>query len=324
MNTCQDLVQSGDRDLAGKFLKKTMTNQNQPNYCNLCSLEVGEEPFGTAPATDVWLLLEFTGNWGSDALPESNLPQSVKDKLSGWLEATPRARFLFIKQRDSKAETHNAFYVALSTESESRLYRFALASYEDLLSLDVPAIIDRNADYDDHISAEPLFAVCTNGRRDLACSKFGTPAYERMNAIAGQQAWESTHMTGHRFSPVVVCLPAGVCYGHLELEELETAINGYKQGHLLTNKLRGRSHYPQPVQAAEFHLRQRLDLHELDALCLAGFEQTDETHWTVRFTEAATNIAHEIHLEKRLSEWETYKNTGDAEKQRFPKFYPVA
>jgi len=105
--------------------------------------------------------------------------------------------------------------VAISRDSGSTLYRFALDDYEDLLNLDLAAIVAGEPIYQKYVSDERVFLVCTNGRRDKCCAKFGPPIYAEVARAVGDAAWQTTHIGGHRFSACVVFLPDGIIYGRI-------------------------------------------------------------------------------------------------------------
>ncbi|GGR23983.1 hypothetical protein GCM10008957_39730 [Deinococcus ruber] len=62
----------------------------------------------------------------------------------------------------------------------------------------------------------PDLHVCTHGRVDAACGKFGAPLYLALQHT-GEQArvWRTSHFGGHRFAPTVQELPAGRAWAHL-------------------------------------------------------------------------------------------------------------
>ncbi|ULH17640.1 sucraseferredoxin family protein (plasmid) [Deinococcus sp. KNUC1210] len=82
----------------------------------------------------------------------------------------------------------------------------------DLLGLDRPEL--------DRMQVVPAAGtdlhVCTHGRVDAACGKFGVPLYQALQQ-AGEQAriWRTSHFGGHRFAPTVQELPAGRAWAHL-------------------------------------------------------------------------------------------------------------
>lgn len=288
--------------------------------CSDCSRQVGEQLFGTAPRADLWILLEYTGAWGNKALPESALPQPIKDKIDGWL--LPNGKFQFIR-RERRREGITLF-IALIHETDPRLYQFQLQSYEDLLSLDIPALISRNPAFETARRNEPIYVVCTNGRRDAACAKYGPPVFRELERAAGDSAWQGTHIGGHRFAATFVCLPEGVCYGHVDADDVSAIVEQHRRGEINVAKTRGRSCYDAPAQAADYYLRGITGIREITGLQLVSVTQTDDEQWRVRFRTAHDGGLHDIHLIRRLSEWVSLESTGDPEMKHFPQFHLVA
>ena len=142
-------------------------------------MQAEEQIYGTASRVDVWFLLEYTGPWAAQAFTGSSLPEPVKDRLGGYLNTIPRARILFIKQQPRLA-SHLTFYIVVSHELNPRLYEFQLSTYEDLLTLDIPAIVSGASQYQGSLSEVPLLLVCAHGTHDKCCAKFGLSMYKEL------------------------------------------------------------------------------------------------------------------------------------------------
>ncbi|MBI5671546.1 MAG: hypothetical protein HZC41_26440 [Chloroflexi bacterium] len=269
------------------------------------SIQVGEALAGTAPRSEVWLLLEYAAPWGAKALDESALPDAVKDRLNGWLKAIPSSRLQLVKQ--DKAGDTRAFYIALARQG--RLYRFDLAGYETLLVLDIPALVGGTADYEAHRSGEKLFLACTNGKRDVCCARYGLPLYQQLRAAARDSTWQSSHIGGHRFAPTMVCLPHGLYYGRVD--DPAPVVDAYRRGEFYTTNCRGRCVLPPAAQAAEIYLRDQLGLRALDALQLLEVEQHDD-RWTARL--AAGDVVYAVM--GRALPLLVLESTGEAERGR--------
>src|SRR5262249_16347530 len=141
--------------------------------CEL-SLQAGEQLFATATRVDVWLLLEHNGNWEGEAFKQSDVPHSVKKHLDTQMASLPKPRLQLIKHgRTGEPPRKVGFYLGVSRDSGSALYRFDLNDYEDLLKFDLPAIVAGDPLYQKYSSDEHVCLVCTNGRRDKCCAKFG-------------------------------------------------------------------------------------------------------------------------------------------------------
>ncbi|NWG17169.1 MAG: sucrase ferredoxin [Chloroflexi bacterium] len=286
---------------------------NNRSLCCNDSLQLGEYLPGTAPRSDVWLLLENPAPWGAEALQESRLPEAVKAGLSGWLKAIPNARLQFIKQ-DGSGE-RRLFYVALARTG--RLYRFELDAYENLLALDIPALVGGAADYESHRSDERLFLACTNGKRDACCAVNGLPLYHKLRDAAGDAAWQSSHIGGHRFAGTFVCLPHGLYYGRVD--DPAPIVAAYRKDEFYTVDCRGRCTIELAAQSAEIYLREQTGLTALDALRLAGVQQNGQ-QWTARFEAEGAAYVVQVCAEPAL----VLENCADTERKQVMKFHPAA
>lgn len=274
----------------------------QDFYCTELARSSEEQLAGSAAElTTVWLALEVPQAWGGKALAECDLPAAVKDRLKEWEKHVPGARVQFIKQSAQFAADGILFFVGLATDDDPRLYRFVLQEYADLLALDLAALVARDPAFDALRSDEPIFLVCTNGKRDRCCAKWGLPLYRHMAAAAPEHVWQTTHIGGHRFAPTLVCLPESVTYGWLDLEDAEPLIHAHQRGDLYRlDRYRGRSTYAAPVQVAEAFLREETGVLALGAYRFVS-QSEDGSGLSIEFADADGSDRHRILLEGYLS-----------------------
>ena len=248
-------------------------------YCAEMSRLAEASPAGTATEASWWVLLEVNQPWSADVVKENKLPPAVQ----AWLTSVGEAggRVLFIRQF-GRIDAFLRCYVAVAAENDQRLYRFDLAGYADLLRLDLAAL-RRGAAYAEQLSAERLTLVCTNGKRDRCCARFGADLYRNWLPTAGDTLWQSSHQGGHRYAAVALWLPEGAQYGYLRPEDGATLQTAREQGALWLERLRGRTYYPPVAQAAEAHLRQAWELRGLSALRLLETAEPTAGTWRVRF-----------------------------------------
>jgi hypothetical protein len=267
--------------------------------------------FATAPRNDVWMLLEVSPPWGAKALPESRLPDEIKHYLNTQLETIPNSRVQLIRQQASQ-DPGFAFYVARTSAVDPVMYRFQVPSYEALLSLDIQAIL--NGLSDEQPTKERLYFVCINGRRDACCSRLGAPLYDAMRAYSGQSVWQVTHIGGHRFAPTFVCLPEGIYYGRVDLNDVKMIVDEHEAGRIHLDNFRGRCGYDAPVQAAEYYVRRESGILEIDALQLLDLQIIREHQWKISF--ASPEQQHIVEIVSEISDFEVYETTGNPEKSR--------
>lgn len=298
-------------------------------YCSDCSRAVGEQRFGTAPRTDTWLLLEFTGEWGSKALEESDLAPAIKNHLIAWQKAAPARKVTFIRKavRRDSADGYRCF-VALTHPESPALYAFTLSQYDDLLDLPLDRIEEERAAFEAQaafaLRRTPLVIVCTNGRRDVSCAKYGTPVYQAL-ARESIDTWQTSHVGGHRFAANLVILPDGLFYGHLDADSVSEVIEAHARGEIHLHYWRGRCGYDAPAQAAEYYLRGALGIVEARGVRVVGFEPRGEDAWTARL-QRADGALYAVDVRRALSEWYGLENSTDAasfeeKKKRFPQFH---
>jgi len=293
-----------------------LTEKTAPRIpCFESSLESNEEMFGSAPRVDVWLLLEYPGHWTKDAFDDSRIPAHVKSGLSEYLDKTPNSRLQLIK-KSQKSGSGIAFYIAISSETEPRLFELKLDGYEDLLDLNIDSILsDKRL-----LRSDPLFLVCTNGEHDGCCGRFGMPVYLDIEAGGyGSDTWETTHLGGHRFASTFVCLPHGLYYGRVrEGQAAEKIMDDYVHGNMNLRSLRGRTCYEKDVQAAEYFLRKETGDTELSAFRFKDKTDNEEGK-AIRFEDVKEQKAREVRLRRYDNTLKITKSCGD-EPTSIPKY----
>lgn len=252
------------------------------------SRKINEPLYGTIKSADIWFLLEYNGVYTKDVWQDSRIPSDVKEKL----DAYPNSRPLLIRQPE-QVNAHDrviSFFVVHANADIPKIYLFELASYNDLLALDIDAILAGDVVDAHH---EPLYIICTNGKRDICCSKYGIALYNAMIKREQHTVWQASHIGGHRFAGTMYCFPHAICYGFLTPDDAIPVIESYSQKRILLDKLRGHAIYDKPIQAAEYFLRRELNNDKLDDVTYLSHE-SGEGQWTVRFT--ADDIAYDVEM----------------------------
>ena len=268
------------------------------DLCSERSLEASESLVGSAPWRRVWLLLEVDAPWGPQALADSDLPLAVRQHIESFLSETPDAGILFIRQPDAPAGLR--LFVATGDIDGPALYRLALERYEDLLAMDFAALAAGQRP--ECREEQPLYLVCTHGKRDQCCALAGMPMFAAMRDLVGERAWRCSHIGGHRFAPTMLFLPEGLCYGRMPLEEVAGVVAEHQAGRLEPRWLRGRCAWPSPAQAAAALLRQRSGLNDIEGLQLLDLKEDGPDRWMVTFGMSGS-----------MERLRIRKNIGDAE-----------
>jgi hypothetical protein len=276
-------------------------------YCSQLSRDVKERAFATASVGEVWLLVEYTEPWGRKALDDSRLSSEVKNYLDQLVRRIPRSRLLFIKQERRRESTFN-FFIVRARERNPFIVRFQLDDYEKLRSiyLDVAACAAGEQTTSGEIITEPLYLVCTHGKRDKCCAKFGFPIYKSMREERDGNVWQSSHVGGDRFAANLVCFPHGLFYAHMTEEAARQVATRYEAKEIVLEKFRGRACYAYPVQAAEYFIRRESGLLGLNELRGLSSVRLDDDHWRVCFRAQGGGEMYETVIVRRNSEFSNY------------------
>lgn len=218
-----------------------------------------------------------------------------------------------IKSGHGRMTSGISFFIVHSREAGPTIHEFTVQSYEDILDLDIQAVLDDDEQYRPNRREEPLYLICTNGKRDPCCAKFGMPVYAAMLAQAGDQVWQSSHVGGHRFAANLVCFPHGLYFGRLTPGKVKQVLDRYRQGEIHLDFYRGRACYPEEVQAAEYHLRRETGELGLDTFTFQEIEQQGENTWLVRFREVDSGRQHQTRILRELSNLELPQSCLKAE-----------
>lgn len=287
-------------------------NKNpQPSVCSKLSLDAGEALIGTASPTQTYLLLEYNGAWGEKAFEQSALPDTVKIHLAQQAKNLPAAKLLLIKTRPSRQKAGAHFFVASTSEQNPGLYAFHLESYEALLEIDIPAVLAGEPAYQPQRSEGSLLLVCTNGRRDVCCSREGIPVFNLLRQAdrgSEMQVWQSSHVGGHRFAANILWLPYGMLYGRVRPENALAILQACLNQQVYLPNLRGRNCFSEVVQAADCHLRKQTGETNLQAYLFQDIQETLPGQWLVHFAEKNTGLTHPVIIQAERSSIPVYES----------------
>jgi hypothetical protein len=284
----------------------------EKTFCAQISREINEPFIGTAPWVDTWLLIEYTGAWRTRAIEQSDLSAQVKDWIAGqysqqvknWVYredvpvSTPRPRILplFIRHHSRPLQEITCF-VGIVREDRQVLYRFILNSYEELTTLDIEALRAEDPRYAAQRYDESLYLVCTHGKHDMCCARYGQPVYQALVKEVGLRAWQCSHLGGDKFAANLLYLPQSISYGRITDADIERMLAAHRQGQLYLEKCRGRTCYTPIQQAAEHFLRARTGNRSLASFSALSLQYREERgEHIVKFRELATQDVHRLAL----------------------------
>lgn len=238
--------------------------------CSESSRDDGEPLVGTAPTETRLLFVEHTGPWGRTAVADSRLPDDVRAHLA----ASPGVRVQLIR-RHGGATTEGVRVFAAATDGHAvQVESAVLEDDAALLDLDLEVLAATGSAglpaYD-----EPLWLVCTNGRRDLCCADLGRATAAALATRWPEAMWETTHLGGHRFAATLLALPSLVTLGRLQPDEAVAACAEVSHGRVPLDHHRGRAGWPAIAQVADDHLRHELGIEPIEAIALTAVTGDD-------------------------------------------------
>ena len=270
-------------------------------FCADVSAESDEPLHGTASRIDHWLLIEYRGVWSPHPLADSLLPEPVKQHLAEQLAALRRSRLVFIRRPERRGRDGVVCYLGRTREQPQAFSRLELDGHDDLLELDLAGALTGGARVGDPVR-DPLFLVCTHGKRDRCCARYGRPLYDALREQADPDwVWQSTHVGGDRFAGNVVCVPEGVYYGRVRPADVWAIVDDHLAGRIYLDRFRGRCCYPFAIQVAERSIRAETGLRGIRDLALVSARAKGLT-WNVRFRVVATGEIHELDVAGELGD----------------------
>ncbi len=261
----------------------TRADSTKP-LCAETSRAHAESLHATASRVDNWVLIEYRGLWAHDAVDGSTLGRQLKEHLVAERLRLPRSRILFVRRSDRRSTDGVVAYVVRSSRSERELRRLELERHDDLIGLDL-ATAGVPVDH-------PLFLVCTHGKHDRCCAKFGRPLYDAVREqVEDDWVWQSSHLGGDRFAGNLVVLADGVYYGRVGPAEVWPVLEAALERRVHLPLYRGRSCYGFAAQAAEIAVRKHTSELGVDAVLVRSITQ-DGDGWRadVRTSETAYEV----------------------------------
>src|SRR4029078_1539105 len=93
----------------------------------------------TASRVDHWILVEYRGLWGYDAVGASGLSDEVKRHLSDRRDARPNTKLLFVRRPHRRAHPALAVIWGSSPARGGVLFHAEIDTHAGLLGLDLTA-----------------------------------------------------------------------------------------------------------------------------------------------------------------------------------------
>jgi hypothetical protein len=222
----------------------------------------------------------------------STLSTELKAHLRAERSRLPHARILFVRRAERRGRHGLLAFVVRTAESEGSVRRLELERHDELIGVS----LDTAGAPVDH----PLFLVCTHGKHDRCCAKYGRPLYDAVcEQVEDGWAWQSTHVGGDRFAGNLVVLPEGVYYGRVEPSEAWPVLEAALDGRVHLPHYRGRSCHGFAAQAAERSVREQTGLLGVFDVRVAAIERDGDV-WHARLEAGGT--PYDVEVRRELGE----------------------
>ncbi|WOD40161.1 sucrase ferredoxin [Nodosilinea sp. E11] len=291
--------------------------------CAVFAQQQGESLIGTAPLTRRFVLIECPHPWAEVMDQSCGLPADLAAQMKRWAKQWPGTRFLLFTGQpvppSAQVRCQQPRRLLFFEAPERNLQTYQAMQMEGVSPDRLTAAI---ADYFTARSqgtwpqmARPLLGrhlfICTHGRRDRCCGRYGYPLYRQTSALVnefhqlqrlpnhGIHLWQVSHIGGHRFAPTLIDFPEGRYYGALTLGDCRSLLLRQGSLALLSRIYRGWALLPEPVQILERLLWQQQGWSWLEqpvdyTLAVAGAtvdslsNASDLSPWQVSFTWGET------------------------------------
>ena len=288
-------------------------------FCAEVSQASGEPLAATASRIDHWVLVEYRAAWARDVLGDSLFTPELKAHLRGQLAALERSRLLFVKKPERRLQTGRRVFFGTSRPGNERFFELEVEHQNDLVEFDLVAALAGDGAPASPLDG-PLFVVCTHGKRDRCCARYGRPLYDALrDATEADRVWQSTHVGGDRFAGNVVVLPHGLYYGRVEPADTRALVATQAAGRIDLERYRGRSALSFAVQAAERALRESEGLLGIGDLTFLGARSTGADTVSARF-RTPDGAVHELDVAVSHAEQPRYLTCDAAEPKRAPRY----
>lgn len=221
-------------------------------FCSTASRYFKEAIAGTAANYKCFILVEHADPFPSK--PTDGHFNKAWLKSLDSLAREKKGKLLLIRNRETDYTTCRIVFV----DCEKRKYFELFSAIGEADTCDIEKYIN---DPRTQWEVDPFFVVCTNGKKDKCCAKFGFPVFKFFENIYlpfSYNAWECTHLGGDRFAANAALMPYGIYYGRVGVEQVHEIIRQTAFGRVHYPNYRGLSSLSFFDQTVECYLREHL------------------------------------------------------------------
>lgn len=267
---------------------KTVTNRDI-FFCSAASRYFKEQLAGTAANSSVFILLEHSNPF-PEKISEAHFDKEWLKKMQA-LARSLNGKVLLVRNKKTNFKDCKITFVDCK-----RCGYFSIeTTVEHVHTIDLASYISASTT---QWEKDPFFVICTNGKKDKCCSKFGFPVFKFFESFnADVRVWESSHVGGDRFAANVVAMPFGIYYGHVVVEDVGHIMVRTLLRKIYKNKYRGLSRRSFFEQSVECYVREHLQNYDIDFDVTIQLIRHDGNSYTVK-VYTTNNIHYEVTLLK--------------------------
>ena len=223
-------------------------------FCSVLTQQFGEPLAGTAPYAEHFVFISWPKKyWQYEALEaKGGFPQGLKKWMKEQSKVNGKISILLVSRAGLGHYKADIFIYP------------GKWCYSNVLPEEIPTVLESHFRNDTASSFsagkfehDQIF-ICTHGRHDKCCAKFGQELADKMRYHVLRQkvaveVWESSHLGGHRFAATMIDFPTGRAYGRLRPEAIPNFLESRKQGLVYGSAYRGSVFLTDLEQVAEAH-----------------------------------------------------------------------
>ena len=190
-------------------------------FCSLMTRQTGEPLAGTAPFAKHFVLITWPKKyWQYEALDsKGGFPEGLKEWMKTQSEISGKISIRLVSSKGMNNESADIYIYPDKIHYSNVLPEEILGVLMSHFLNECNSVNSVKKIEKDHI------LVCTHGRHDKCCAKFGREIAENLrNHLEDQkdsvEVFDSSHLGGHRFAPTMIDFPSGRSYGQLTIEEI--------------------------------------------------------------------------------------------------------
>tara|TARA_B100000579_G_C22675320_1_gene777672 strand:- start:11 stop:934 length:924 start_codon:yes stop_codon:yes gene_type:complete len=223
--------------------------------------QAGEPLAGTAPFAKHFVIITWPKKyWQYEALDsKGGFPKGLKEWMKVQSEISGKVSIRLVSHKKLSNESTEIYIYPekkyYSKVPPKEIHEVLMSHFmNETNSKNIAKNIEK-----DHI------LVCTHGRHDKCCAKFGQELADNLrNYISDKQdnieVFDSSHIGGHRFAPTMIDFPSGRAYGQLSTKEIPAYLESRNKGMVYAKAYRGSVFLPKLDQVADAFIQRFLSI----------------------------------------------------------------